>query len=209
MLKKTKAKKEIKKIKIKRPARKTARKLKAKPALATREFGLFNLKPPKGAHKKKRILGRGSSSGHGGTSTRGSKGQTSRTGRDFYQGFEGGQTPLIRRIPKRGFNNKFRKDYQVINLSDLARVKEHSITIALLQEKGLIRSKNKLVKVLGDGSLKRAVTVQAHAFSKNAIDQIEKAGGKAEVVSSVSLLSKDKREGAPSGIISRSEKAEG
>lgn len=186
MLKKSKLKKAVdKKLKIKRPARKVARRAGVGPALVkAQEFGLFSLKAPKGARKKKRILGRGSSSGHGGTSTRGSKGQTSRAGRDFYQGFEGGQTPLIRRIPKRGFNNKFKKEYQIINLADLDRVKEDLITTALLQERGLVKSRNKLIKVLGDGSLKRAVIVQAHAFSKNAVVQIEKAGGKAEIVKS-------------------------
>jgi len=143
---------------------------------------LHTLKAPKGAHKKRKILGRGSSSGHGKTSTRGSKGQTSRSGRATYPGFEGGQSPLIRRMPKRGFTSKFRKVYQVINLENLAKIKETNITPALLLEKGLVKSKNKPIKILGDGELKAALTIQAHAFSKSAQEKIKKAGGNFEVV---------------------------
>lgn len=145
-------------------------------------IGLNDLKAPAGAHKRKKLLGRGSSSGHGKTSTRGSKGQTSRAGRDFYLGFEGGQTPLIRRIPKRGFNSKFRKEYQVVNLSSLNEIKETQITPALLEEKGLVKHKGRLIKILGEGDIKNAVTVQAHAFSMQAAEKIKKAGGKVEVI---------------------------
>ena len=98
----------------------------------TAVIGLHNLKAPKGAHKKRRILGRGPGSGHGKTSTRGSKGQTSRAGRHFYLGFEGGQTPLIRRIPKRGFTNRFKKEYQIVNLNQLNKIKEPAISPELL-----------------------------------------------------------------------------
>jgi len=146
------------------------------------EFGLHNLKVPKGAHKSKKLLGRGPSSGHGKTSTRGSKGQTSRAGRDFYLGFEGGQTPLIRRIPKRGFTNKFKKEYQIVNLSDLNRIKESTINPSVLEEKGLIKNKAKLIKILGDGKINNPVTVQAHAFSKRASQEITNAGGKIEII---------------------------
>lgn len=139
---------------------------------------LFNLKAPRGAHKKRKYLGRGSGSGHGKTSTRGSKGQTSRAGRDFYLGFEGGQSPLIRRFPKRGFTSKFKKEYQVVNLSDLERLKEAAVTPEILAAKGLIKDKAKLVKILGDGELKNPISVQAHAFSKRAQQEIEKSGGK-------------------------------
>jgi large subunit ribosomal protein L15 len=125
---------------------------------------LHELKAPKGAHKKRKILGRGSSSGHGKTSTRGSKGQTSRSGRATYPGFEGGQSPIIRRMPKR------------------AKIKDTNITPALLLEKGLVKSKNKLIKILGDGELNAAITIQAHAFSKSAQEKIKKAGGNFEVV---------------------------
>jgi large subunit ribosomal protein L15 len=145
-------------------------------------MNLHTLKAPKGAHKKRKLLGRGSSSGHGKTSTRGSKGQTSRSGRATYPGFEGGQSPLIRRMPKRGFTSKFAKVYQVVNLESLSKIKEATITPALMLEKGLVKSKNKLIKILGDGELKTALNIQAHAFSKNAEEKIKKAGGNFEVV---------------------------
>ncbi|MFA4983977.1 MAG: 50S ribosomal protein L15 [Candidatus Omnitrophota bacterium] len=145
-------------------------------------LGLHKLCVPKGAHKAKKLLGRGSGSGHGKTSTRGSKGQTSRSGRDFYPGFEGGQTPIIRRMPKRGFTNKFRKDYQIINLRELNRIKEATVTVDILKDKGLIRNAGVPVKILGDGELKNALTVQVHAVSKQARDKITKAGGKIELI---------------------------
>jgi large subunit ribosomal protein L15 len=153
------------------------------------KVGLFNLTAPKGAHKKRKIKGRGSSSGHGKTSTRGSKGQTSRAGRHFYAGFEGGQSPLIRRMPKRGFTSNFKTIYQIVNLRDLIRIKEPSITPQLMEEKGLIKNKEKLIKVLGDGELKNALTVQAHSFSKHASEKIASAGGKAEIISLISKKS--------------------
>ncbi|MDD5691862.1 MAG: 50S ribosomal protein L15 [Candidatus Omnitrophica bacterium] len=143
---------------------------------------LHNLKAPFGAHKKKKLLGRGPGSGHGKTSTRGSKGQTSRAGRHFYLGFEGGQSPLIRKMPKRGFVSNFKKSYQIVNLDELNRIKETTITPQLLREKGLIRDEGALIKILGDGTIKNPVTVQAHAFSKRAASQISDAGGKAEII---------------------------
>ncbi|MCM8795087.1 MAG: 50S ribosomal protein L15 [Candidatus Omnitrophica bacterium] len=145
-------------------------------------MGIHNLKPPVGSRKKKKILGRGPSSGHGKTSTRGSKGQTSRAGRDFYLGFEGGQMPLIRKIPKRGFTRRFKKEYQIINLRDLTQVKETNLTLELLEAKGLIKDKSKLVKILGDGELKNPITIYAHAVSKNALNKITQAGGKVEIL---------------------------
>lgn len=146
-------------------------------------MGLHNLKAPAGAHKRKKILGRGSSSGHGKTSTRGSKGQTSRAGRDFYLGFEGGQTPLIRRIPKRGFTSAFKKEFQIVNLDNLKRIKDEIITPELLENKGLIKDKNIRVKILANGEIKHPITIQAHAFSKKAQDKIKSAGGTCEVLS--------------------------
>ncbi|MCU0665819.1 MAG: 50S ribosomal protein L15 [Candidatus Omnitrophica bacterium] len=143
---------------------------------------MHNLKAPFGSNHRKKILGRGPSSGHGKTSTRGSKGQTSRTGRDFYLGFEGGQTPLIRRFPKRGFTNIFKKEFQIVNLESLAKINQDIITPELLEEKGLIKNKEKLVKILGLGELKKAMTVKASAFSKQAADKIIAAGGKAQVI---------------------------
>ncbi|HTY45139.1 MAG TPA: 50S ribosomal protein L15 [Patescibacteria group bacterium] len=144
--------------------------------------GLHNLKIPFGARKRRKIVGRGPGSGHGKTSTRGSKGQTSRSGRDFYPGFEGGQMPLIRRIPKRGFASKNTNDYQIINLDALHKIKETNITPELLQKKGLIKDKARPVKILGDGELKSPVTIAAHAFSKKAQDKIKNAGGTVEVL---------------------------
>lgn len=146
------------------------------------KYGLHILRVPFGAHKARKLLGRGSSSGHGKTSTRGSKGQTSRAGRDMYLGFEGGQTPLIRRMPKRGFTSKFKKIYQIVNLADLSRIKETSITLDVLEASGLIKDKNKLVKILGEGDIKQAVTIQAHAFSKSAQDKLKNSGSRFEVV---------------------------
>jgi len=145
-------------------------------------FGLHNLAAPKGAQKRKKLLGRGPSSGHGKTSTRGSKGQTSRAGRHFYLGFEGGQSPLIRKFPKRGFTSNFKKIYQIVNLRDLHKIKDASITPELLEARGLIKDRNSLVKILGEGELKSAVTVSAHAFSKKAAENIAKAGGKIEII---------------------------
>ena len=146
---------------------------------AAQLVGLFNLKSPAGAHKGRKYLGRGSSSGHGKTSTRGSKGQTSRAGRHFYLGFEGGQSPLIRKMPKRGFNSIFKKEYQIVNLTNIAKIKETVINPELLRAKGIIKDKNKLVKILGEGAIKNPITIQAHAFSKKALEEIAKAGGKA------------------------------
>ncbi len=143
---------------------------------------LSNLKSPAGSRKKRKLLGRGSSSGHGKTSTRGSKGQTSRAGRHFYLGFEGGQSPLIRKMPKRGFVSNFKKVYQIVNLGDLNAIKETTITPLLLKANGLIRNESALIKILGNGSIKNAVTIQAHAFSKRASVEIASAGGKAEII---------------------------
>ncbi len=155
---------------------------KLKKEIAVPKKGLFNLSRPKGAHKRRKYLGRGSSSGHGKTSTRGSKGQTSRAGRHFYLGFEGGQSPLIRKMPKRGFVNIFSKEFQIVSLTSLAKIKESLINPELLKAKGLIKDQKKLVKILGNTDLKAAVTIQAHAFSKQAADKIKKAGGKPEII---------------------------
>jgi large subunit ribosomal protein L15 len=143
---------------------------------------LHNLKSPFGSRKKRKLLGRGSSSGHGKTSTRGSKGQTSRAGRHFYLGFEGGQSPLIRRMPKRGFVSNFKKVYQIVNLKDLNSIKETTITPLILKANGLIRNEAAKIKILGNGSIKNALTVQAHVFSKRASSEITNAGGKAEII---------------------------
>lgn len=152
------------------------------PALVKR-LGLENLKFSRGARTRKKILGRGSGSGHGKTSTRGSKGQTSRSGRHFYLGFEGGQVPLIRKIPKRGFSNlKFKKTFQIVNLKDIVRLRDNIIGPELMKQTGLVEKSEGLIKVLGEGEISSPVTVRAHAFSKSAKDKIEKAGGKVELI---------------------------
>jgi large subunit ribosomal protein L15 len=117
----------------------------------------------------------------GKTSTRGHKGQGSRSGSRLLRGFEGGQMPLHRRLPKRGFTNIFRTEYRVINLERLAGIGETNITQEVLVKKGLA-GKNELIKILGDGDLKTPLHVQAHRFSKSAQEKIAKAGGKAEVI---------------------------
>lgn len=162
---------------------KASRPKKTQEQALTQNFGLHNLEIPYGAHQRKRILGRGPSSGHGKTSTRGSKGQTSRSGRATYPGFEGGQMPLIRRMPKRGFTSKFKKEYQIVNLGALNRIKETTVTPELLKEKGLIKNKEKPVKILGGGpELKAPVTIHAHAFSSSALEKIKNAAGQAEII---------------------------
>jgi large subunit ribosomal protein L15 len=123
-------------------------------------------------------------SGMGKTSTRGHKGQGSRSGSRLLRGFEGGQMPLHRRLPKRGFTNIFRTEYQIINLDRLAALGEKTITPEVLVKNGLA-GKNDLIKILGDGAVKSALTVQAHKFSKSAQEKITKAGGKAEVIGAV------------------------
>ncbi len=146
-------------------------------------IGLNNLKPAKGSKQRKKIVGRGLGSGMGRTSTRGSKGQKSRSGDGSKKiGFEGGQMPLLRRMPKRGFNNPFRKEYEIINLNNLNKFDAGTeITPEKLKEAGMI-SKAKLVKVLGEGELSKSLTVKVAAFSKSAADKIKAAGGKAEIV---------------------------
>ncbi|HXG36213.1 MAG TPA: 50S ribosomal protein L15 [Dehalococcoidia bacterium] len=140
-----------------------------------------DLKPPKGARHPRKRVGRGNASGHGTYSTRGLKGQKSRSGKPVRRGFEGGQTPLVKRLPKRrGFTNKFRVDYKEINLRDLnAFEKGAEVTPELLKERGLISNLRKPVKILGDGELTLPLTVHAHKFSQSAKERIEAAGGKA------------------------------
>ncbi len=121
-------------------------------------------------------------SGMGKTSTRGHKGQGSRSGSRKMRGFEGGQMPLHRRLPKRGFTNIFRTEYTVVNVEQLGKLGEKNITLETLKSAGLVNGKNPLVKVLGNGELTSAITVQAHKFSKSAQEKITKAGGKAEVL---------------------------
>ncbi len=145
-------------------------------------MNLSNLRAPRKASENKKRVGRGMGSGMGKTSTRGHKGQRSRSGARMMRGFEGGQMPLHRRVPKRGFTNIFRTEYEVVNLERLASLGESEITPELLRKTGIVSSKNTLVKVLGQGDLSKALTVRAHKFSKSAQDKIEKAGGKIQVL---------------------------
>jgi large subunit ribosomal protein L15 len=144
-------------------------------------MNLSNIRAPKGSTEKVKRVGRGMGSGMGKTSARGHKGQHSRSGSSFMRGFEGGQMPLHRRVPKRGFTNIFKKEFSIINLEKLASLGETTITLEVLKNAGLAK-RGLPVKVLGDGELKSALTVQAHKFSKSAQEKIEKAGGKVEVV---------------------------
>ena len=144
-------------------------------------MNLSNIRAPKKANSNKKRVGRGMGSGIGKTSGRGHKGQRSRSGSRMMRGFEGGQMPLHRRLPKRGFTNIFRTEYSVVNVGDLAGLGEKTINQEVLIKAGLC-SKNDLIKVLGDGELKSAITVQAHKFSKSAEEKITKAGGKFEVL---------------------------
>lgn len=146
-------------------------------------MNLSELRPPKGqVHKPKRV-GRGMGSGLGKTSGRGEKGQRSRTGFSQKRGFEGGQMPLHRRLPKRGFTNPFKKRFAVVNVQTLARVADAgAITPQLLLERGVISSLHHGLRVLGQGEVTRALVVQAHHFSDSARKKIEAAGGRAELI---------------------------
>jgi large subunit ribosomal protein L15 len=142
---------------------------------------LSNLRAPKKANTGRKRVGRGMGSGMGKTSARGHKGQRSRSGSHMMRGFEGGQMPLHRRLPKRGFNNIFRTEYSVVNLDRLAELSEKEIGLDDYKKLGLVSSKKALIKILGSGELTSAITIHAHKFSKSAIEKIEKAGGKAVV----------------------------
>jgi large subunit ribosomal protein L15 len=144
---------------------------------------LSNLRAPKKANTGRKRVGRGMGSGMGKTSTRGHKGQGSRSGFSLMRGFEGGQMPLHRRLPKRGFTNIFRTEYAVVNLDRIAALEAISeITLEDYKKLGLSSSKKALVKILGSGELTSAITIHAHKFSKSAVEKIEKAGGKAVVL---------------------------
>jgi len=140
---------------------------------------LSNLRAPKNANTGRKRVGRGMGSGMGKTSTRGHKGQRSRSGSHMMRGFEGGQMPLHRRLPKRGFTNIFRTEYTVVNLDRIAELGVKEIAADDYKKLGLASSKKALIKILGSGELTAAVTIHAHKFSKSAQEKIEKAGGKA------------------------------
>jgi large subunit ribosomal protein L15 len=145
---------------------------------------LHDLHPAPGAKKSRKRIGRGPGSGTGKTAGKGHKGQKSRSGYSRRYGFEGGQMPLVRRLPKRGFFNIFKVEFQVVNLRDLDRVfaDGETVSVETLVEKGLVRGGKRPVKVLGDGELTKKLTVQVQKFSASARAGIEKAGGRCEVV---------------------------
>jgi large subunit ribosomal protein L15 len=147
-------------------------------------MSLNNLRPPRGAKKPKKRVGRGPGSGHGKTASRGHKGAQSRSGFRFKRGFEGGQMPLHRRVPKRGFNNPFRIEYAVVNLDTLAEVFDagSAVTPELLRERGIVRDARIPIKILGRGEIAKQLTVKAHKFSETAVKKIAAAGGATEVL---------------------------
>jgi large subunit ribosomal protein L15 len=148
-------------------------------------MNLSNLKPAKGAKQQKKRVGRGPGSGNGKTAGRGHKGAQSRSGYSYKRGFEGGQMPLHRRVPKRGFNNAdFRTEYEIVNLDQLESQFESGATInpAALSDAGLVRAGERRIKVLGRGEVTKALTVHAHKFSGKAAEKLAAAGGKAEAI---------------------------
>jgi large subunit ribosomal protein L15 len=145
-------------------------------------MNLSDLKPPAGQTKLRKRVGRGMGSGHGKTSTRGHKGQRQGTGFGQKRGFEGGQMPLHRRLPKRGFTNIFKKEFAIVNLGRLEKLEGDTFSLARLIELHVIKRPGEGLKVLGTGQLTRPITVEAHQFSKSALEKIQKAGGTAQVI---------------------------
>lgn len=143
---------------------------------------LSELVPAPGSRKKRKRIGRGPGSGHGKTSCRGHKGQKSRSGGGTKPGFEGGQMPLQRRLPKRGFTNIFAKHYAIVNISTLNRIDETTITPDVLIKEGILKKVLDGVKILGNGEITKQVNVKAHAFSASAKEKIEKAKGTIEII---------------------------
>jgi large subunit ribosomal protein L15 len=145
---------------------------------------LSNLKPAEGSKKERKRVGRGHGSGQGAQAGRGHKGAQSRSGYKYRRGFEGGQMPLHRRVPKRGFNNIFRTEYDVVNLDQLEKLFEKgaTVTVEALRERGIVSSRTAKVKVLARGDVTKALTVQAHKFSGKAAEKLAAAGGKAEAI---------------------------
>ncbi len=144
---------------------------------------LDSLRPHSGSRHARKRVGRGQGSGHGKTACRGQKGQRSRTGGSISPGFEGGQMPLYRQLPKRGFKNPFKRVYGILNLDDLAEI-EHDgvIDLACVKAKGLVHKRYRLLKILGDGEIDRPVMVRVHAISRTAREKIEAAGGQIEII---------------------------
>jgi len=147
-------------------------------------MNLSDLRPPAGQKRARRRVGRGMGSGRGKTSGRGHKGQHSVSGSSLMRGFEGGQMPLHRRLPKRGFTNIFRKEYAVVNVGRLEKLEGGVFDPNRLVELGVVKKLRNGLKVLGSGELTRKISVAAHVFSKSALEKIQAAGGKAEVIDS-------------------------
>jgi large subunit ribosomal protein L15 len=145
-------------------------------------MNLSTLKPPAGQKKSRKRIGRGMGSGHGKTATRGSKGQRAGTGFGQKRGFEGGQMPLHRRLPKRGFTNIFKKEFAIVNLVQLEKAEGDTFTVDSLRALGMFKKLGEGLKVLGTGTLTKKITVEAHHFSKSALEKIQKAGGTAQVI---------------------------
>jgi large subunit ribosomal protein L15 len=144
---------------------------------------LDSLGPHPGSKRGRKRIGRGPGSGHGKTACRGQKGQRSRSGASIRPGFEGGQMPLYRKLPKRGFKNRFRKVCGVLNISDLANVRHEGVVdLAFLKALGLVRKRHHFLKILGDGEIQQPVMVRAHAVSETAKNKIETAGGRIEII---------------------------
>src|SRR5665811_848894 len=148
-------------------------------------MNLSGLRPPAGQKKARKRIGRGRGSGHGKTSTRGSKGQRAGTGFGQKRGFEGGQMPIHRRLPKRGFTNIFKKQFAIVNLGRLEQLEGDTFTPDHLLEHGVIKKLHEGLKVLGTGQLTRKLRIEAHHFSKSALDKIQAAGGEAVVIGAV------------------------
>ncbi len=147
-------------------------------------MNLSDLHPAKGSRKKRRRVGRGPGSGRGKTSGRGSKGQKSISGYSSKIGFEGGQMPLHRRVPKRGFTNIFRREYREVNLEKIGKITKKEVKLKDLKAAGIIKKESEAVKILGRGDISSSKTVHAHKFSRSALKKIEKAGGKAVLIKS-------------------------
>ena len=145
-------------------------------------MNLSQLKPPAGQTKTRKRVGRGMGSGHGKTSTRGSKGQHAGTGFSQKRGFEGGQMPLHRRLPKRGFTNIFKKRFAIVNLGRLEKLEGDTFTLDRLMELGVVKKAGEGLRILGTGQLTRSISVEAHHFSKSALEKIQKAGGTAQII---------------------------
>ena len=145
-------------------------------------MNLSDIRPPAGQTKLRKRVGRGMGSGHGKTSARGHKGQHAGTGFGQKRGFEGGQMPLHRRLPKRGFTNIFKKQWAIVNLGRLEKLEGDSFNVDRLIELGVVKKLGEGLKILGTGQLTRKITVEAHQFSKSALEKIQQAGGKAQVI---------------------------